>query len=57
MSGKAFDESLGQLLDKRKKERLPKGFFISRIQPSLDLSPILAFNQSDIYLLAEEIAS
>ena len=57
MSGKAFDESLAQLLDKRKKERLPKGFFISRIQSSLDLSPILAFNQSDIYLLAEEIAS
>jgi hypothetical protein len=57
MSGKSFDEALAQILDRRKKEKLPRAFFISKIQSSLDLSPILAFNQEDVYLLAEELSS
>lgn len=57
MSGKAFDEAINQILDKRKKEKLSHIFFASKIHPSLDLSPILAYNQTDVYLLAEELSS
>ena len=52
MSNKAFQEALSQFLDKRKKERLPVQFFISKIHANLDLTPILTFSQSDIELLA-----
>jgi hypothetical protein len=51
MSGKAFEDALGQLLDRRKKEKLPSNFFTSKIHSSLDLSPIFAPDQSDIQLL------
>jgi hypothetical protein len=57
MSSKAFQDALSQLLDKKKKEKLPAAFFTSKIHPNLELTPIITFNQSDIELLAEELPS
>lgn len=47
MSNKAFLDSLGHFLDKKKNEKLSNQFFLSKIHSSLDLSPILTLNQSD----------
>jgi hypothetical protein len=57
LSARSLEESLALLVDRRKKEQLPRLFFHSTICPSLDLTPLICPAQQDLDLLSQELPS